>query len=364
MRNKTPEKLEVLFLSFVGPNYSRSSTILNAESEVLRKKYMRLPKGVLGSINEMFKKRFEIRNSDCLVVMSPCHVLTPALKLIGRKPLILDAGWPLTDGHLSRGIRNKKILRLPLVYVIDFLSFCFADVVLVESKAQARRINKHFAIKKSKIKVQFTGINESSFILKSTESEVLLETRKRILELGLPLTVLFRGKINRESGFDRIISAARILKDSVIFIFLVGKNEVEVNLPANAIVVSQLSDNDMQEIYSLSDISIGQVSTHSRLGYTIPHKAFEAGFFSMPYITADSVGIREYLNEDSAFFLTKPSAESIVNAVSEMKSSAIRSIYAKKIKMNYSQNSSQKVLNEKFDQIVLDLCQVRGNKSL
>jgi hypothetical protein len=123
VRSKPREKPEVLFLSFVGPNYSRSSTLLKSQSELLQKNYMELPKGILPSFFEIYRNRIRIRKSDCLVVMSPCHVLTPILKIISRRPVILDAGWSLTDGLISRGITNKKFLRFLVIAWIDFISF-------------------------------------------------------------------------------------------------------------------------------------------------------------------------------------------------------------------------------------------------
>lgn len=363
MRKNSSKKLGVLFLSFVGPNYSRSSTLLNYHSDKIDKKYMEVPRGIFRSIKGIHKNRFEIRSSDCLVVMSPCHFLTPALKLVTRKPIILDAGWPLTDGHISRGIKNLRIFRLPLIVAIDLISFCFADIVLVESEAQAKRVIKFFAVQKSKIRVQFTGLNESSFTAEPVTSKVLLDLRRRIIELGFPLIVLFRGKINRESGFDTILEAAEMLKDSVIFIFLVGKHDISHEFPRNVIAVSDVTDNEMQEIYKLSDISLGQISTHRRLRYTIPHKAFEAGFFSMPYITARSAGVQEYLPHGSALFLDKPSTESLVDAIEVMKNSDERKIYAKKMGLNYDKNASQEVLSKNLDKILLGLCDLKANKS-
>ena len=115
MENENSDKLEVLFLSFVGRNYSRSSTILNIDSVALNKKYMELPKGMFHWSQAIYKNRLEIRRSDCVVIMSPCHILTASLKIVGRKPLILDAGWPLTDGHISRKLKISQLLKLPLI---------------------------------------------------------------------------------------------------------------------------------------------------------------------------------------------------------------------------------------------------------
>ena len=362
MGNQNLDKLEVLFLSFVGKNYSRSSTILNIDSVDLNKKYLELPKGVFQWIKAIYMSRTYIRRFDCLVVMSPCHILTSPLKIVCRKPLILDAGWPLTDGHIARELKFTKILKLPLVMLIDFISFHFADIVLVESDAQSKRINRFFAVRKSKLRVQFTGLNESSFTPNEPPSKVVLKIRKRIKETGFPVVVLFRGKINRESGFENILSAARMLKDSVIFLFVVGKNDVIPESPENAIILSEITDNEMKDIYNLSHISMGQVSNHRRLSHTIPHKAFEAGFFSMPYITADSDSVREYLNQDSALFLSDTSAEFLVEAIEKLSNKSSLRAYAKKINLNYCKKASQEVLGKNFDHILLDLCETKPHR--
>ena len=362
MRNQNLDKLDVLFLSFVGKNYSRSSTILSVDSVALNKKYLELPKGIFQWIKAIYKNRIYIRRFDCLVLMSPCHILSAPLKIVSRKPLILDAGWSLTDGHISRELTLTRFLKLPVVILIDLVAFHFSDVILVESKAQIKRINRIFFVKKSKLRVQFTGLNESSFTSKDPPSKLILGIRKRIEEIGFSVVVLFRGKINRESGFENILSAARILKESVTFVFLVGKDDVVPESLKNAIVVSDVTDKEMMNIYELSDISIGQVSNHHRLSYTIPHKAFEAGFFSMPYVTADSAGVREYLNQDSALFLNEPSPKSLVEAIENLSDKSSLRAYAKKIKANHNESASQQVLITNFEHIVLDLYETKPHR--
>ncbi len=362
MRSRPGEKPKVLFLSFVGPSYSRSSTLLNSQSQLLLKNYMELPKGILTSFLEIYRQRIQIRNNDCLVVMSPCHVLTPILKIISRKPVILDAGWPLTDGLISRGIRNKQILRLPIIAWIDLISFHLADIVLLESKAQLARVRKQYFGRNSKLRVQFTGLNETSFNSELLQSSVISDVKDKIAELKNPLVVLFRGKINRESGFENILEAANILVDSVTFIFAIGKYSNPDSFPRNVITVPHITDLELEKIYSLSQISIGQVSNHPRLQYTIPHKAFEAGFFSMPYITTDSRGVREYLNSNSAIFLDNPSKEELVEAILELRQEEIRREYSNNINVDYHNLASQKVLSDKFEKTLVQLMVLKRNR--
>jgi glycosyltransferase involved in cell wall biosynthesis len=229
----------------------------------------------------------------------------------------------------------------------------------LESSAQISRINRLFAVNKSKLRVQFTGLNESNFTSNERPSRLILGIRKRIQEIGFPVVVLFRGKINRESGFENLLSAARIMKESVAFVFVVGKDDEVLECPKNAIVVSEVTDKEMMDIYKLSDISIGQISNHRRLRYTIPHKAFEAGFFSMPFITADSAGVREYLDQDSALFLSDPSPESLVESIKNLSDKSILRALSKKINVNHNKIASQQVLVTNFEHIVLDLYETK-----
>ena len=363
MTSKTSPEINVYFLSFVGPNYSRSSTLLNFEAPRFRKSYLQVPTGPINFTYRIFKSRRTLRGADCIVVMSPCHILTPVVKIIIRKPVILDAGWALTDGLISRGLTSLRIYRLPLTILVDFIAFFFADIVLLESQAQVHRVRRMLRVPKSRIKVLFTGLNETSFSSKSVQSELITDLKSQIEKLNFPVTILFRGKINREAGFENILSAAHQLRDQAAFIFVVGNKDLDKKFPINCITLSEISDDDMKHVYLIADIALGQISSHPRLKYTIPHKAYEAGFFAITYITSDSEGIREYLNSDSAFFLKEPFRESLVKAVSELRNLELRSKYAKNIHQKYMEVASQSILNDRFEEITAQLLITKARRS-
>jgi len=363
MANQTSSKIDVIFLSFVGPNYSRSSTLLNFESSAFQKSYFQLPTGLMNFTYKIFQNRHALRSASCIVIMSPCHMLTPVVKLLTRKPLILDAGWALTDGLISRGLTPSRIFTLPLTILIDFIAFLFADIVLLESQAQAHRVRRMLGVPKSKIKVLFTGLNETSFSSKSVQSKLITDLKNRIEKLNFPITILFRGKINREAGFENILSAAHQLRDQAAFIFVVGNKDIDRKFPINCITLSEISDDEMKHIYLLADIALGQISSHPRLKYTIPHKAYEAGFFAITYVTSDSEGIREFLNSDSAFLLKEPFPESLVEAVSDLRNLELRTKYAKNIHQKYMEVASQSILNERFEEITAQLLMTKARRS-
>ena len=355
MTNGLPRNPEVLFLSFVGPNYSRTSTILNFTSQNLQKKFLQLPSGFLNSILALYRHRLKLRNANYLVVMSPCHILTPILKIYFNQPVILDAGWSLTDGEIARGFAKFRIFRLPLVFMIDLISFHLADLVLLESRGQVVRVNKLFRVSKSKLAVSLTGLNENNYFAEPEESKTIRDVTRRVLDLDLSTIILFRGKVNRESGFSSILSAAHRLQDQSAFIFVIGPKDLNFDFPPNCIVLSEISDDEIKRIYLMSDIAIGQVSSHPRLRYTIPHKAYEAGYFATAYVTADSKGVREFLETESALFLADSSPDSLVNAIIDLQSVELRDKYSRNIKLNYENVASQTLINEKFEIYVKNL---------
>jgi glycosyltransferase involved in cell wall biosynthesis len=349
--NKT-DKEELVFFSFVGSHYSRSSTILNFKSDKYVKSFRLLPTGVSRFTKALVKSRQEIRKAEALVVMSPCHVVTPFLKVISRKKVILDAGWSLTDGQLSRSRAVKDFLKIIRTYIIDIVAFHCADLIVVESQNQAIRTSRLFGVSKNKIQVNFTGIDEQLFKANLETSEKIVLLDKKLFSMNADLAVLFRGKINNESGIEFILEAAKILENQVAFILVCGKNDRVKNLPQNTLLLSNVTNDEMKAIYERSDIALGQLSTNPRLSYTIPHKAFEAGFFAMPYVTTDSVGIRELYSSNSAVLLTDNSGSNLASEILKLKDSKLRSEFSKNINTAYKAKASQEVLNARFDSLV------------
>jgi hypothetical protein len=349
------QKPKVLFFSFVGQNYSRSSTILNYESRVFQKKFVQLPVGFIKSTKAIISKIQEIRTADYLVVMSPCHIITPILKLLSRKQVVLDAGWSLTDGQLSRGLSFRNVIKLVQIYSIDFLAFHSARKIIVESEIQRIRTSRIFLIPKRNIEVNFTGLDESAFVGNSHDSERLQDLDKKLEALGLSTTVLFRGKINNESGILNILDAASRLEERAAFIIVCGKNDVLLKLPPNVILLSDLTSDELKLVYQKSDLTLGQISNHPRLNYTIPHKAFEAGFFAKAYLTANTTGIRELYDPDSICLIDDVSGSGLAAEIDKVSDATVRSEFARRIRIDYDDKASQEVLNSQFELILQNL---------
>ena len=71
----------------------------------------------------------------------------------------------------------------------------------------------------------------------------------------------------------------------------------------------------------------------------------------MPYITTDSMGVKEYLNSNSAIFLNDPSKGELVDAILELQQEEVRKEYSNKINADYHSLASQKVLSDQFEKL-------------
>lgn len=355
MSTQSFDKPVVYFLSFVGPDYSRSSTILNFQTSSFEKKYLHLPTGVFKIARMLFFYRKELKQAYSIVVMSPCHIVTPIARLLVRRPIVLDAGWPLLDGLISRGIWNSSILKFPGIAILDFIAFHCAEIILVESNIQMDRIRMYFRVSPKRIRVLYTGIAESVFENPNVKTKLITEIQERAKKLNLPLAVIFRGKVNRESGVSHIIESAKLLEGRVLFIFVIGEEDDYLTSESNRIVVSGITINEMKQIYEFVDVAIGQVSEHTRLNYTIPHKAFEAGFFAKPYITTNSRGIRELYGPESAVLMDHVSAISLASEILRLMEPSTRIRLGASIHARYQEKASQRVINSRFENILREL---------
>ena len=347
--------LKIAFLGFVGPNYSRSATILNFQSPVFEKEYFQLPSSTMALINFFIRNHKKFNDFSAVVVTSPCQKITPIAKIFLGKKIISDAGWPLIDGLLARGFSIRNMLKFPYLYFVDWVSFKFSDLIFLETEKQMMRSRSLFMINPNKIRVRFTGLNEKDFEGLSEKSPEIQNILKFHEEAGNRNIILFRGKINKESGFENIVTAAEKLQTKDTFIFVSDRRIQGFQLSRNCFFLCDITNGEMSALYQLADISLGQLSNHKRLNYTIPHKAFEAGFFGKPFICANAWGIREYLDADSAIFLNSSDPSEIVMAINSISSREKMAKLSAKILLNHSEVASQEILNMRFELEVMNL---------
>jgi hypothetical protein len=339
-------KKMILFLSSVEKDYSRSSTLFNALVESGEKvEFIPLPSNFLVLAAKLFQSRRQIQSCEQVIVMSPCHKITPLVRLFSKK-VILDAGWPLSDSNFTRGRRRINFFRPLLNLLIDLIAMHSAHLVILESHHQLIRVSNKFRVKLQKLSFRFTGVSEENYL----NQPAVLPSEISSLDLTGKRIVCFRGKNNIESGLEILAAASWELPDDIFVIVATDKPvQTELN-PRNSIVLNRfLEHSEIAAIYQVSDLAIGQIASVERLNWTIPHKAFEAAFFSTPYLSRKSDGILEFLDIKSAIYIENITESTLANKILDLvRDQSALGAFAMNIHESYIRSASYPVLTEQY----------------
>jgi glycosyltransferase involved in cell wall biosynthesis len=295
--------------------------------------------------------RKETSKNDSFIIMSPSHYLVPFARLFLGKNIYLDAGWSLFEGSIiSRrqiGFMGINILK---AYFIDLIaSFC-AKRIILESNAQEAFYRKIFFVRKRKCSVIYTGVDESQF----KESSVYKTPKDLFNNSNI---VLFRGKYTPESGLEVLAQASKLLSSEKItfWIFSPGIPR-NLEFSRNSIVIRKFVDSkkNLAKVYSEASLTLGQLSNHTRLRRTIPHKAYEAAFLAKPYLSARTKGILELFTErENIICFTAGDATDLARKIKIFYANSKRyEKIGKNMRKKYDSDLSQQVLTSRFLTIV------------
>lgn len=256
----------------------------------------------------LWRKHSAVRNSyDVLIIGNPSYILVPFARLLTRRPILFDAGWPLYEGVVSsRGAYGSNPLGRAYIWCIDRLAAACADLITLETEAQIRAYTKLLRISDTKCRVLYTGCDETTFF-----AEPPVDKRATF-------TAVFRGKANPEAGVETVIDAGRLLeKDGIDLIVYSPKFSPNVTVMSNVRVVADfLPQEELRQRMLECHVSLGQISTHERLENTIPHKAFESLAMGLPYISVRTRATEELLeHKKNAYFIEDANAETLAEAV-------------------------------------------------
>ena len=161
--------------------------------------------------------------------------------------------------------------------------------------------------------------------------------------------ITFRGKYNEESGLENLAEASHLLaKEGFFFIVITGKLPPNLIFSSRTLVIERFVEwDELREILTISDFYVGQLSFNQRVANTIPHKAFEAGYFGLPYITAQNSGVLESYSPSEAIYLQGHIPVEFAEKVRSLKSTEIE-MYRLAISRKYQEKLSQRVLAEQF----------------
>lgn len=255
-------------------------------------------------IHSFIQLRTASNRNDVFVVMCPSHYLVPFARFFLGKNTYLDAGWSLFEGSVIArrdfGFLGHKVVK---AYLIDFAAARLAKKIFLESIEQKKFYSSLFFIRSHKCEVIYTGVDEKKFQITSNRDE--------LPDLyGNSQIVLFRGKYTVEAGIDTLAAATIALESKRITFWVLSPGlPRNIEFGKNAVVIRNFvrSQQRLVSAYKHASLTLGQLSNHTRLKRTIPHKAFESAYMSKPYLTARTNGILEIFNEGREVLCFNPS---------------------------------------------------------
>ena len=347
---------KVIYLSYLDQRYSRSGvhlTYLKSNSNEISTEFVTLRLPLKVNLFMLGRLVWENRKNKCVyLVMSPANAILILLRILTRKKIILDAGWPSLD---STKIRSNSKSRLMKSYFLDLICFHLASLVLLESEAQISRCQKSFLIRRKKLEVVYTGFNEIAFIQECKGGDRVSVEVDEVIEQSSDLTfVLFRGLDNAEAGLGNLVKAAKDLP-SVFFCLASPNTKIQPTTKNLVVIKNWLNANDMKALYGRANFVLGQLGDLPRNAWTIAHKVFEAGYFGKALISSHSLALEEVFTEgrDMLFYSSSQGLSELITKLVEV--DEIRNSLETEIKLTYNKKISQQRISQSFIEVVRPL---------
>jgi glycosyltransferase involved in cell wall biosynthesis len=300
---------------------------------------------------KLFLKHFKIQKDyDFMMVGYLANIMVPFARLITRKKILYNALNPMYEAMvLDR--ETKNVLKIMYYWLVDFLAFRFADIILVESEEQKRFIVSKFKAPEKKVFKVYTGVLDNVFY----PDESIKKVDK--------FQVVFRGGFLPATGVEVILEAANILKNEEIKFLIMGRGQLENKIKGmikdyslnNLELITEFLDTKvLREKILSSHVFLGQFSNYSRLDRTIQNKTFEALAVNMPYLTRDSISNRELLEDRKNCLFVKPNnPQDLVDKILELKNDVtLRENIAKAGYELYKKNLTSLVLSGQILEII------------
>ncbi|GEM_PF-826388 len=297
---------KIIYISYTRLDYSLNSVYIKGlrqnGAEVLCYK---LPSKDIGShLKALNFVRDNKKNSDALIVGYDSSNLAVFLRPFYWKKIIYSAVLPVYERLVfSRGLASPFSPKGIYYWLIDCLAFNFSNLIMVESNQQAEYISKSYFVSRKKLFRAWIGVDDDKFFYDPSIPK-------------LPVfTVVFRGALMPEAGAEYVVQAAKILEgENIKFIMQSGgmlldkieKIKKELN-PKNLELRSDLLPyEELRVLMQKCHLSLGQLSDHTRLDRTIPHKVYESLIMKLPYLTASNKGILELVKDGETCLACKP----------------------------------------------------------
>jgi glycosyltransferase involved in cell wall biosynthesis len=303
--------------------------------------------------SELWNKLRALKNSyDVIYAAYPAPVATILAKIISKKPVVMDAFYPMFDAVVNDRAEipwfHPKAIKL---FFFDWLSAIVADYMIVDTLEHKKYWQRFPFVKQSKIHPIYIGFNDKIFF------PIESAAQKKFI-------VSFHGTFIPLQGIPKIIEAARILKDDHDIQFVIIGNGQE-----NEKVIKLIQKYDLKNIEKIERIDQSLINAHinkadvilgifgdtPKAARVIPNKLYEGMAVRKAVITMDTPAIREVFSKDE-LMIVPGNPEAIAAAIVKLKNHDIlRKQLAengyKRVKDEFSQKPLGKKLREFLESI-------------
>ena len=341
-------KNKIIFINLKNNKYTRTRNYYNGLLKLGVECTWHDINGFIGLLM-LYREIKSFQNKTTVVATSRSQLLSIYSFFLGYR-VVLDAGLPLWDGVItsrrSFGFMGWGLIK---VYFTDFLSFHLSKHVIFETDVQLSRVSKMFVVKKRKLSCVLLGVDENRFLLENIDRITRVANNNT-------LNILFRGGNQIESGISLLIEACKLLKNDKRFTFVLVTNTLghQIKIKNLDLIIGHIDDDLIKDLILKSDLILGQLLNHKRLSIAIPHKFYEAAYFSKPYLTADYGLMKDLVNKNLVFGFKAGDVRSFIERLNVLFEKRVELLaYGNRLGDWYRQNSSQSVLTENFYKIIL-----------
>lgn len=247
---------------------------------------------------------------DAVVVPYLGHLdvllLAPLAKL-RRKPLVWDAFLSLYDTVVhDRGLLSPESTAARLLFMAEKLSCRAADILFLDTHAQARYFERTFRLKNGSVGRVFVGAEDLFF----------RPTPNSKSHGKHPFTVLFYGQFIPLHGIETIVKAAlraESVSETIRWV-LVGRGQEAERVDA---MIARSGSRSIERVAWVpydrlpawiheADVGLGIFGTTGKAQRVIPNKIFQMIAAGIPIITADTPAIRELVRPSPFLRLIPP----------------------------------------------------------
>jgi glycosyltransferase involved in cell wall biosynthesis len=285
---------------------------------------------------------------DVLIVGYPGHLdLTAARRVARGRPIVFNPLVSLYDTFVEDRRRfEPKSPAGRTLKAIDTRALRAADLVVADTKMNARFLADLAGLARERVEVCFVGAEERVFQPGWDPAE--------------PFTALFVGKLIPLHGVATVLEAARIAPDLRFRVIGTGQlDQLLTERPPNVEHVAWVDYERLPGELHMAGCALGVFGTSEKAGRVIPNKAFQALACGVPLITADTPAARELLvGEQSALLVPPGDAQALAAAVRRLAADpALAQRLAEGGLQAYRNHASERVLGERWRGLIEQLVQ-------